>query len=206
MKNKLLVLGGGGHGRVVADAAVEIGYLQVAFLDDSPAAPSRVAPLMVAGRMSDIESLAASWGTAIAAVGDNAFRLDLLQRLRDAGFATPPIIHPRAAVSRRAHIEAGAFIAANVAVNVGASIGPGAILNTGATIDHDCIVGAGAHVSPGANLAGDVDLGARSWIGVGACVKNGVKIGVDVVVGAGSVVIRDVPDGQTVMGVPARAR
>lgn len=89
-------------------------------------------------------------------------------------------------------------------MNAGACIGRGAILNTGCSVDHDCILGMTVHVSPGARLAGGVIIGEGSWIGIGASVKQLVRIGSRVIVGAGAVVLADVPDGITVVGVPAR--
>ena len=77
-------------------------------------------------------------------------------------------------------------------------------LNTVCSIDHDDQLGGGVHVCPGARLAGEVQVGARSWIGIGACVIQQVRIGSDVTVGAGAVVVRDLPDGVTAVGVPAR--
>jgi acetyltransferase-like isoleucine patch superfamily enzyme len=83
-------------------------------------------------------------------------------------------------------------------------LGTGCIVNTAATVDHDCILGDGVHIAPGAHLAGGVRIGARSWFGIGAVARQGITIGADVLVGAGAVVIRDIADGKTVIGNPAR--
>jgi acetyltransferase-like isoleucine patch superfamily enzyme len=80
----------------------------------------------------------------------------------------------------------------------------GHVMNSGAIVEHDCALAHGVHVSPGAVLSGGVNVGARTWIGAGASVIQGIVIGADVTIGAGAVVIRDVPDGVTVVGVPAR--
>jgi acetyltransferase-like isoleucine patch superfamily enzyme len=85
-----------------------------------------------------------------------------------------------------------------------ANIGRGCIINTAASVDHDCIIGDFAHVCPGARLAGDVHVGARTMIGTNATIIPGIRIGADVVIGAGAVVIRNVADGRTVAGNPAR--
>jgi sugar O-acyltransferase (sialic acid O-acetyltransferase NeuD family) len=200
---RLLVLGAGGHGHVVADAAIDAGFDEVAFLDDQPPQLNPAIPFSVIGGFGDLGGHA-DWGSAIAAVGDNALRLHLVDRIRRSGFEAPSVIHPRAVVSRHARFGAGCFLAAGAVVNIGASLGDAAIVNTGATIDHDCVLGEGVHVSPGAHLGGNVTVGDRTWIGIGAAVRHGVSIGKDVIVGAGASVVRDVPDGETVIGVPAK--
>lgn len=204
MTGRLLVLGCGGHGRVVADAALDCGYSEVAFLDD--AAPSGTGPLglPVLGPVARLADLAADWPAAIAAIGDNALRLDLFRRLREAGFATPAIVHPAARVSSRAAVADGAFVAPMAAVNAGARIAEAAIVNTGACIDHDCVIGEAAHVAPGAVLSGAVTVGALAWLGTGCAVRQGIAIGARATVGVGAAVIRDIPPGSVYVGVPAR--
>ena len=80
----------------------------------------------------------------------------------------------------------------------------GAIINTNASVDHDCCIGDGVHIGPGTALAGNVVVGAESILGAGATVIPGVQIGSRATIGAGSVLIRDILDGTTDVGVPAR--
>ena len=199
----LLVLGAGGHGRVVAEAALASGFDRVVFLDDRPPGAPGLGPVI--GPFSALAQMKADWPAAIVAIGDNRSRLGMFAELGAFGFETPSVIHPAAVVSSHAHLGSGVFAAAGSIVSVGARIGDAAILNTAATVDHDCIVSAGAHISPGANLAGNVVVGTCAWIGIGAAVKNGVNIGSDAIVGAGSAVIKDVEADAVVAGAPARA-
>lgn len=202
----LLVLGAGGHGRVVADAATTMGtWTKVYFVDDR-AASLKVPGFEIVGTSADLGRLVKSYTAAVVGIGDAQTRLQLMQRCTEAGFELPVIVHRSAVVSTQATIGAGSVVFAQAAVNPGANIGRGCIVNTGATVDHDCQLEEGVHACPGAHLAGNVHAGARTWIGVGACVKQGVRIGSDVVIGAGAAVVSDVPSGLTVMGVPARVR
>lgn len=163
MKGGILVLGAGGHGRVVADTAEIAGYENVAFLDDE-ATTSHSGPYTIFGPLSALKDLRDDWKAAIPAVGNNRVRLDLLERLRALGYGTPAILHPAAVVSRHAEIGDGVFLAAGAIVNIGARLGDAVIVNTRATVDHDCEIGQGVHLSPGAHLAGEVAVGARSWV------------------------------------------
>jgi sugar O-acyltransferase (sialic acid O-acetyltransferase NeuD family) len=202
----LLVLGAGGHGRVVADAAATMGtWSAICFVDDRAAAPS-VTGFEIVGTSADLERLAKSYTAVVVGIGDAQKRLQLMERSARFGFELPVIVHRSAAVSARAQLGAGSVVFAQAAVNPGAHLGRGCIVNTGATVDHDCHFEEGVHACPGVHLAGNVQVGARTWIGIGACVKQGVRIGSDVVIGAGAAVVSDVASGLTVVGVPARAR
>lgn len=201
----LLIAGCGGHGRVVADAALAAGkFTQVSFLDDRFPAMTSVSEWPVIGGLSDLPRLGKGFDSFIPAFGDARLRLELLQRALEAGIACESIVHPRASLSLRASLGRGTVVCAGSVVTIGATIGDGCIINTAATIDHDCDLSAGVHVCPGAHVAGSVSIGIRTWFGIGAVAKQGIRIGADVVVGAGAVCVRDVRDGVTVVGVPAR--
>lgn len=192
----LLILGAGGHARVLAETALASGAASsVTFLDDRTGAP-----LAQALEPTTRDQFAA----AAVAIGHAATRLHWLEQLSTAGYALPVLIHPTAWVSPSASLGPGSVVFAQAAVQAQASIGTGAILNTGCSVDHDVHLADGVHVCPGARLAGEVQVGARSWIGIGACVIQQVRIGADVTVGAGAAVVRDLPDGATAVGVPAR--
>ena len=205
MNSGLLIIGAGGHGRVVADIAEQLGdWSQLAFLDNDGDLPNRVMGIPVLKGINDNGSLRSRYPDAVVAVGNCSRRMQLIDEFSALGFRLPTILHPTAAVSRHAEIGAGSQILAMSVINVGARIGAGCIINTAATVDHDCELGDGVHVSPGAHLAGGVRIARCSWIGIGASVRENCQIGCEATIGAGASVVSDIGDGQTVVGVPAK--
>lgn len=204
--NGLLIIGAGGQGKVVADTALLLGWENIAFLDDQAVTLPPPLGLPIVGMLKDLEVQRAVFFSAIVAVGDAQLRVQLTARCRQLGFDVVSVVHPMAYVSRFASLGPGCAAFAQSAINAGASIGAACIVNTAATVDHDCLIGEGVHICPGAHLAGSVQVGDRSWIGIGATIRQGITVGRDATVGAGAVVVADVPDGSTVMGVPARPR
>jgi sugar O-acyltransferase (sialic acid O-acetyltransferase NeuD family) len=208
--SRLLILGAGGHAKVVAETAIASGqFSEVAFLDDRCTGPDQLASVLgfpVLGPLALALELIHRQQFAVAAVafGNATARLNWIEKLDAAGYLLPVLIHPTAWVSPSAQLGSGSVVFAQAAVQSLATIGVGAILNTGCSVDHDGQLAGGVHICPGACLAGEVQVGSRSWIGIGASVIQQVRIGSDVTVGAGAAVVRDLPDGVTAVGVPAR--
>ena len=206
----LLILGAGGHGKVVAETALASGVVSsVSFLDDrcttlNACLPVLGWPVMGPLVLSLQAETAAQFDAAVVAIGHAPTRLHWIQQLQDVGYHLPVLMHPTAWVSPSAQLGPASVVFAQVAVQAQVSIGTGAILNTGCSVDHEAQLADGVHICPGARLAGEVTVGARSWIGIGASVIHQVRIGSDVIVGAGAAVVRDLPDGVTAVGVPAR--
>ena len=206
----LLILGAGGHAKVVAETAISSGVASsVAFLDDRCIGPDACPPLLgwpVIGplALSSQADTRSQFDAAVVAIGHCATRLHWIHQLQAAGFHLPVLFHPTAWVSPSATFGPGSVVFAQVAVQAQASIGLGAILNTGCSVDHDVQVSDAVHICPGARLAGEVQVGPRSWIGIGASVIQQVRIGADVTIGAGAAVVSDLPCNVTAVGVPAR--
>lgn len=197
----LLILGAGGHGRVVADAALCAGEWQRMVATDRD--PARCVGALIEGVqcMALPDALAAPFAIHIA-IGHARHR-----EREAAALGTRPlvtVIHPRGAVSPRARVGAGSFVAAQAVVAPGATLGRCAIVNHGAVVDHDVTLGDYVHVAPQAALGGGVSTGHRVLIGSGAVVLPGVRLGDDVIIGAGAVVRSDLLEPGTYAGVPAR--
>lgn len=201
----LLIVGAGGHGKVVADIAYQLErWGNIAFLDDNYPETPQIGEWKVLGKTGEANRFREDYPEAIVAIGANSLRLEMQKRMADNGFLFPVLIHPHASVSGFASIGAGTLICAQAAVIIGARIGLAAIVNTGASVGHDCSLEDGVHVAPGVRLAGGVSVGECSWIGIGAAVKEYVSIGSGVMVGAGATVIRNIRDGVTVVGSPGK--
>lgn len=202
--NRLLIIGAGGHGVVVAEAAADTGlWNEIQFLDDGVSA-NAVLDFPVAGTLDQLDTLMDENSSVVVAIGDNRKRLALCNDIVSKGLPLATVIHPTACISSSASIARGVVVCAGAIVNARSKLGRACILNTAATVDHDGVIADGAHISPGANLAGNVTVGECAWIGIGSAVREGVRIGHDAIAGAGSAVVSDVSAGATVGGVPAK--
>jgi UDP-perosamine 4-acetyltransferase len=205
----ILGLGAGTHVKSVLEAISSAGPFEVrALVDDDPSRTgSEVLGVPVVASDALAELRADGVAHAFAGVGgiaDNSARERVFERLLEAGFELPPIVHASAAVSPWARLGRGVHVLAAAVVNADAEIGDDVIVNTGAVVEHDCRIGAHTHVGPGVRLAGMVTVGERAHVGIGAVVIERIEIGSGALVAAGAVVVRDVPPGGRVAGVPAR--
>ncbi len=195
---RLLVVGAGGHAKVVIDAARLCGYEIAGVIGSADGTPE----VLGAPVTTDPAGLNASG--FIVAVGDNHERARLFAEHQKLGLEPANVIHPSAVIAQDAELGPGTFVAANVTVNPGARIGSNTILNTGCTVDHDCEIGVHVHIGPGANLCGGVVVGEGTLLGVGSCAVPRSRIGEWAVVGAGAAVTQNIPDRAVAVGVPAR--
>ena len=199
---KLIICGAGGHGKVCADCAEQMGYTDIEFLDDLKSG-DRVLKFPVSGRFDDIREYDKTDAEVFVAIGNNKLRCEMLKRFSEDGFAIATLVHPSAVVSKYAKVGEGVLVMPGAIINAGTQIGFGAIINTGVRVDHDCKIGVCAHLSPGAVLSGTVEVGDFSWLCSGSVVANNTSVGRCSVVGAGSAVVKDVADNVLVAGVPA---
>jgi sugar O-acyltransferase (sialic acid O-acetyltransferase NeuD family) len=206
---RVVIVGAGGHGQVVADmiaagASVGDDVLTLAgFLDDDPGlVGAEVGGVPVLSNLGSIGRVAAD--AFVVAIGSNPARARIGQHLQSTGLRLVSIQHPHSSVSRTVTIGDGTMVSAGAVVVTGSRIGRAVILNTGCTVDHHSQIGDYAHIAPGVHLGGEVAIGERTLVGIGAVVLPRCRVGAGCTIGAGAVVIGDVPDGVTAVGVPAR--
>lgn len=202
MAAEILILGAGGHGRVVLEA-LRSRKRSAAFLDPRHGKSVDGAKVLGGDEILDRRPRA-SLANGVGANGDTALRRKVYERASAKGFRFPPVVAASAVVSRLTRLEDGAQVLTRAVVHPGAVIGVNSVINTGAIIEHDAVIGAHAFIGPMAVLLGGVRVGAGAFIGSVAVVLPGVSIGAGATVGAGSVVLSDVPAGARVAGVPAR--
>ena len=208
MTRSLLLIGAGGHARVLLDALRLLGKNIIGLADNDPArhgslvlgAPVLGGDEVAAGRDPEGTLLV----NAVGAVRDASVRRAIYARFRQAGFAFAGVVHPAAVLAPGVGLGQGAQVLAGAVVQTGAVIGENAVVNTRAGVDHDCVIGAHAHIAPGVTLCGGVTVGEGAVVGAGATVIQGITLGRGCLVAAGAVVVADVAAGEVVMGVPAR--
>jgi acetyltransferase EpsM len=190
----MIIIGAGGHGRVIADILIEQGVQDIRFWVDQPV-------LNLVNGLPVEQRETATKIPVIIGIGDNRTRKRIALENR---YTYSLAIHPNANISKFCDIGIGTVCMAGAIINTNARIGQHVIINTGTVIDHDANIADFAHVSPNATLAGNVTIGEGAWIGAGAVVIPGIKIGKWAIVGAGAVVIRDIPDYAVAVGNPAK--
>lgn len=203
----VIVIGAGGHGRVVLDILLLTQtHRVVGILDADPGLiGTRIYDIEVLGPVQLLDKLRrGGLRGAIVAIGDNRARRGYRREIELAGLDAISAIHPSAIVSPRATLGRNLCICAGAIVAPDAAIGDSVILNTGSRVDHECVVGEAAHIAPSATLAGRVNVGAEAFVGMDASVIQCRTIGEGALVAAGAVVTRDVAAGERVAGVPAR--
>lgn len=200
----LLLIGSGGHARVVYDALRRGGHAGPTEVRDDDAAREGVSFDDLRVATPALPSSRVRSASVHVAVGDNRARSALARRAVRIGGKLVTAVHPHATVADNARIGFGCFLAAGCIVGPGAELGMGCIVNHGAVVDHDCKVEDWCHLAPGTVLGGGACVREGALIGAGAVILPGRVVGAWAVVGAGAVVTYDVADRVTVAGVPAR--
>ncbi len=195
---RLLVVGAGGHAKVVTDTARAAGW-EIAGVIGLRSGAETLLGYPVSRELDDIKADA-----FIVAVGNNRTRRELFENYRSRGIRPAIVIHPSAIIGSDVDIGEGTFIAAGAMVNVNATIGEDVILNTGCVVEHDVLVGDHVLIGPNASLCGESAVGIGTTLGAGASVIPTATVGEWSVCGAGAVVVSDLPSHALCVGVPAR--
>lgn len=207
-QNKIILLGGGGHAKVLIDLIRALNKYEITgILDPHLDLGILVSGISVLGGdniltdlyKKNIKNVCVSVGTE----KDTDKRKKLYEKVKQLGFAVPSLVHPNAVVSKESKISEGTQIMAGAIIQTNSSVGENTILNTTSVIEHDCNIGKHVHICPGAIISGGSSIGEGVFIGANATVIQGIKIGNKAKVAAGAVVINDIEEKKVVKGVPA---
>lgn len=199
MNKKVIIIGAGGHAKVIADIVRKNNDIVVGFLDDAYDEKTEFYDSLIYGKISNYKEYADC--EFIIAIGNNPIREKISKKMCCEWYTA---IHPSAQISDSVKIGKGSCVMANAVINADTTIGSHAIINTGAIIEHDCKVGDFTHISPRATVCGLVSVGRGAWLGAGSVIKNVLNICENAIVGAGGVVISDITEKGIYVGVPAR--
>jgi UDP-perosamine 4-acetyltransferase len=205
LKKRLVIMGSGGHAKVVIEAFREDDQVQIVGVLSVNVEERNILGVPILGT-DDLLSALRNDGVELcfAAIGDNDLRKRAAGRAIGEGFALANAFSKGASVSPSARFGTGILVAAGAVINADTRIDDMAIINTGASVDHDCHVGEAAHIAPGAVICGSVIVGAEAMVGAGATVIPGLSIGAGARIAAGACVVRSVPSKALARGVPAR--
>ena len=204
--SRLMILGAGGHGKVVAEIAELMGkWNEIVFLDDNKEI-DEINGYRVIGSLNDYKIYKDVYQYAFVAIGNNKLRLQIIEDITREGLIVPVLVHPFTFMSSNCLVQEGTVIMGGTVINTNSTIGKGCIINTSSSIDHDCVLEDGVHISPGVHIGGTVSVGKSTWICIGSSVANNIVIGSNVVVAAGSAVIKNIPENVMVAGVPAKIK
>ncbi len=207
MTDKVVLIGAGGHCKVILDM-IKNPFDIVGITDtDCQKHGAIFYGVPVIGDDSILDSMyqegTKSALVTLGSVGDSSVRRKLYELATKIGFRMINVTSEHSIISPSLKIGRGNVVMDGVIIHADAIIGNNCIINTGAIIEHDCVIGDHAHISPGVRLAGGVKIGSGTHVGMGASIIQDIVIGENCIIGAGSVVVCDVPTGSIVAGVPA---
>lgn len=202
MPKNVVIIGAGGHAKVIADIITKSNDNVIGFLDDNLDIQNKTIYLnkTVLGTTKDIDKYKEYY--FVIGIGNNNIRENIANSY-DLKWYTA--IHPNAIIANEVSIEEGSVAMAGSIINTGTKIGKHCIINTKSSLDHDNMIEDYVHISPGATLAGTVHIKEKTWICAGATIINNITIAKNNIIGAGSVVIKNInEENGTYVGVPAR--
>jgi len=206
MKEKVLVLGTGGHCQSVLDALSSQNIYEPYLIDNCSEKVKYGLPVL--GGDACLESLFKDGYryafVAVGSVGNPGLRVKLIIMLKNIGFEIPNIIDKSATIANNAQLGNGVFVGKGVIINSYCNIGSNCIINTGCIVEHGCEIGEFVHIAPGVTLCGKVIIGNNTHVGAGSTVIQDISIGENTLIGAGSVVTKNMGSGLLAYGNPCR--
>lgn len=209
MRKKIVILGAGGHAKVIADFINKDIYELVGFLDKDKAYVGQLLngiPILGDDRNPLFwkEQGISACAIGIGHIGNCAVRNRVFENYKNAGYEVLTVIHPSSIISPSAVIKEGAVVMPGAVVNANAVIGENSIINSNAVVEHDVIIGRGVHVAPGSTVSGGTVVGKNVLIGAGSTIIQSITIGANTIIGAGATVVSDIPDNVLAVGCPAK--
>ena len=198
-----IILGAGGHARVVGAILHGLGISIKGYLDESYVAGVEevIKQAFLIGIPNALQGYSSGEYEVYAAIGDNHKRRVAIEYALSKGYSMPALTHPSAVIESGSQVGHASVICMGVLIATDAAVGKGVILNTGSSVDHETSIGDYCHVAPGAILAGRVKVGREVFVGMGAKIAQNLNIGDGATIGAGAIVLKDVPASTTVVGV-----
>lgn len=203
MCKEVIIIGAGGHGKVIADIILKSGDQIKGFLDDSFPDRTSFIGYPILGKVNSCKDIKGA--AFITAIGNADLRKNIATEYKEIEWYTA--IHPSAVISDiDVSVGSGTAIMANAIINPGTHIGEHCIINSGAIVEHDNHISDYVHVSVGAKLAGTVSVGAKTWVGIGAVISNNLSVCGDCTIGAGAVVVKNIEKPGIYIGIPAKEK
>ncbi|QQR81181.1 MAG: acetyltransferase [Deltaproteobacteria bacterium] len=191
-KKPIVILGAGGHSRVLYDCLELLKRNVLDVCEDDHDILKNYKPQKVELVMG------------IGSVRDTDLRRAIYLKFKNKGYDFATVIHPLASIGSKVQMGEGVQVMAGAIIQIGSRVGDNVLINTNSVLDHDCEIGDHSHVAPGATISGGVKIGAESHIGTGASIIQGIRLGSRCLVGAGSAVVKNFPDGSILLGCPAK--
>lgn len=208
MNLPVIILGGGGHAKVLIEALRASGVTILGITDSDPAKQNTsVMGIPVLGDDAEVERHAPEnvlLVNGLGSVEQPTVRAAIFDAFVARGYSFATVVHPSAVVASDMRMDKGVQIMAGAVIQPGCAIGANTVVNTHTTVDHDCNLAGHVHLAPGAVLSGGVTVGEATHVGAGTTIIQGVRLGARVLIGAGSLVTQDMPDGVTAYGIPAK--
>lgn len=208
MNKNIIILGAGGHSKVILDLIEQNGWDFCGFIDKKSKGMPKLNENLVIGDDNDLSELFAKGikyaALGIGHVGNFDTRNEVYYKLKAIGYILPNLMHPNAVISKTVKMGEGNVFMAGSIVNAWASIGDISIVNTHATIEHGVILEDNSHVAPGAVILGDAHIERNAFIGAGSIIVQGITVGEECIIGAGSVIIKNAEKRTVMVGNPGR--
>lgn len=208
MNRPVIILGGGGHAKVLVDALFKSGIPVSGILDpDTSLHGTGLLGVPILGGdelLSDFPPQQYDLVNGVGSIRQPRARQAIFRKLKESGYRFATVIHPAATIGSDVKLEEGVQIMAGAVLQPGCHVGCNTIINTRSSLDHDCSIGNHCHIAPGVTLSGGVRTGSGVHIGTGATVIQGITIGDNCLIAAGAVVVADIAEGRQVRGVPAQ--